>query len=182
MIKPWPLLKSRPGESYRVFSVRTDTARSPRTEQEHDFYIIESVEWVNIIPLTPDNEVVMVKQYRHGIRAATLEIPGGLVDPGNTTEQAAIRELIEETGFSPGKVQLLGSCHPQPAIMNNQCHTYLARGVRREKVQELDQGEDIEVVLVPLKEIPEKIRTGQITHGMVITAFYLLDVHLSERD
>ena len=182
MIKPWPLIKSRPGVSYRVFTVRTDTARSPRTEREHDFYILESTEWVNIIPLTPDNEVVMVKQYRHGIRAATLELPGGLVDPGNTPEQAAVRELLEETGYRPEEVQLLGSYHPQPAIMNNRCYSYLTRGVHPEQDQLLDQGEDIEVVLVPLKEIPEKIRTGEITHALVITAFYLLDNLLPEGD
>jgi len=178
MIKPWPLIQSRPSTSYRVFSVRTDIARSPRTEQEHDFYIIEADEWVNIIPLTPDNEVVMVKQYRHGIRETTLEVPGGLVDPGDTPEGAAVRELMEETGYGSGEVQLLGSYHPHPAIMNNLCYTFLARGVHLEQGQKLDQGEDIEVVLVPLKNIPEIIKTGQITHSLVITAFYLLNAHL----
>ncbi|MDT3697799.1 MAG: NUDIX hydrolase [Thermincola sp.] len=175
MIKPWPLIKSEPGSSYRVFSVRTDTARSPRTDRDHDFYIIEAGEWVNIIPLTPDGELVLVRQYRHGIRATTLELPGGLVDPGDTPEAAAVRELMEETGYSPQEVQLLGSYHPHPAIMNNLCYTYLARNVRLEQAQNLDQGEDIEVVLVPLKDIPELIKSGQITHSLVITAFYFLN-------
>lgn len=180
MIKPWPLIKSQSGVSCRVFSVRTDTARSPRTNLEHDFSIIEASEWVNIIPLTIDQEVVMVRQYRHGIREVTLEIPGGLVDPGDTPEQAAVRELTEETGYGSGEIRFLGSFHPHPAIMNNRCHTYLANGVRPEQVQKLDQGEDIEVVLVPLKEIPELIRTGQITHALMITAFYLLHTHWPE--
>lgn len=180
MVKPWPLIRSGPGTSYRVFSVRTDTARSPRTEREHDFYIIEAGEWINIIPLTPDNEVVLVKQYRHGIREISLEVPGGLVDPGEKPEGAAVRELIEETGYSPGEVQLLGTYHPHPAILNNLCYTFLARGVHLERDQKLDQGEDIEVVRVPLKNIPEMIIAGQITHSLVISAFYLLSFHFPE--
>lgn len=180
MVKPWPLIKSKPGGSYRVFSLRTDTARSPRTERELDFYVIEAGEWVNIIPLTPDNEVVLVKQYRHGIREVTLEVPGGLVDPGDTPESAAVRELLEETGYGAGEVELLGSVHPHPAIMNNQIYTFLARGVQLERSQELGEGEDIEVVLVPLKNIPEMIKAGEITHSLVISAFHLLTVHLPE--
>ena len=180
MVKPWPLIKSKPGGSYRVFSVRTDTARSPRTEREHDFYVIEAGEWVNIIPLTPDNEVVLVKQYRHGIREITLEVPGGLVDPGDTPETAAVRELMEETGYGAGEVELLGSYHPHPAIMNNLVYTFLARSVHLKQGQKLDQGEDIEVVLVPLKDIPEMIRVGEITHSLVISAFCLLSAHLPE--
>jgi ADP-ribose pyrophosphatase len=80
MIKPWPCIRSKPAQSFRVFSVRTDTVISPRTGIEHDFYIIESGDWINIIPLTADHRVVMIRQYRLGSKEVTLEIPGGLVD------------------------------------------------------------------------------------------------------
>ena len=98
-IQPWEVISSRRDKSYHVFSLRTDRARSPRTGREHNFFIIESPSWINVIPLTRQNEVVMVHQYRHGIRDVTLEIPGGLVETNETPEDAAGRELWEETGY-----------------------------------------------------------------------------------
>ena len=174
MSKPWPLVRSRPGSSYRVFSIRTDTARSPRTGREHDFYIIESADWVNVIPVTPDEQVVMVRQYRHGIREVTLEIPGGLVGPDDTPLEAARRELLEETGYEAEDIRFIGAAHPQPAILNNRHLTFLATNVRKTAELRLDEGEDIEVVLVPLSEVKGKIAGGEITNGMVILAFYWL--------
>jgi 8-oxo-dGTP pyrophosphatase MutT (NUDIX family) len=173
MIKPWPCVRSRPDGSFRVFSVRTDTAISPRTGIEHDFYIIESKEWVNIIPLTPDHRVVMVRQYRHGSRAVTLEIPGGLVDSGDTPEEAAARELLEETGYQAERWTKIGVANPNPAIFSNRCYTFLAQNIQ--KVSDLipDQTEDIEVLLIPLRDIPELIRTREIDHAIVIAAFSL---------
>jgi 8-oxo-dGTP pyrophosphatase MutT (NUDIX family) len=171
MIKPWPCLRSRPEGSFRVFSLRTDTVISPRTGIEHDFHIIESREWVNIIPLTFNHRVVMVRQYRHGSRTVTLEIPGGLVDSEDTPEEAAARELLEETGYQAEQWTEIGVVNPNPAIFNNRCYTFLAQNIR--KVSDLipDQTEDIEVELVPLKDIRELIRTGKIDHAIVIAAF-----------
>jgi 8-oxo-dGTP pyrophosphatase MutT (NUDIX family) len=171
MIKPWPKIRTRSTQSYRVFAVRTDIVRSPRTNLEHDFYIIESNDWVNIIPLTSDHQVVMVRQYRHGSREVTLEIPGGLVDSGDTPKKAAARELLEETGYQAKKWLKIGVVNPNPALFNNRCYTFLARDIRKVADLKPDQTEDIEVVLVPLSEIPEWIRIGKIDHAIVITAF-----------
>ncbi len=173
MIKPWPCIQSRSGGSFRVFSVRTDAAISPRTGVEHDFHIIESRDWVNIIPLTTDRRVVMVRQYRHGSRTITLEIPGGLADPGDTPEEAAARELLEETGYQADRWTEIGGVNPNPAIFNNRCYTFLAQDIC--KVSDLvpDQTEDIEVDLIPLADIPELIRAGRIDHAIVIAAFFL---------
>jgi 8-oxo-dGTP pyrophosphatase MutT (NUDIX family) len=171
MIKPWLYLQTRSETSYRVFSVRTDTVRSPRTGLEHDFYVIASNDWVNIIPLTADRRVVMVRQYRHGSHQVTLEIPGGLVDAGDTPDRAAARELLEETGYAAGDWTKIGEVNPNPAIFNNRCHTFIAQNLSKVADPMPDQTEDIEVVLVPLSEIPESIRTGKIDHAIVITAF-----------
>ncbi|HID61781.1 MAG TPA: NUDIX hydrolase [Anaerolineae bacterium] len=172
MPEPWPLVRSTPDKSYRVFSVRTDTARSPRTGKEHDFYVIESADWVNVIPLTPDNQVVMVRQYRHGTRQISLEVPGGLVNPKDTPLDTARKELLEETGYQAEEITLIGTAHPQPAVLDNRHLTFLATNVRKTAALNLDEGEDIEVVLVPLSEIPRLIREGEITNAMVILAFY----------
>jgi ADP-ribose pyrophosphatase len=172
MIKPWSRIRSEHNQSFRVFSVRTDTAVSPRTGKEHDFYVIESRDWINVIPLTSDDQVVMVRQFRHGLREITLEIPGGLLDPGDTPEKAAARELLEETGYLAKELERIGAVNPNPALFNNRCYTFAARDVRKISGPMPDQAEDIEVVLIPLSHIPAMIRQGKIDHAMVITAFY----------
>ena len=172
MIKPWPCLRSQGSQSYRIFSIRTDTALSPKTGMKHDFYVIESRDWVNIIPITSDQQVVMVRQYRHGSKQVTLEIPGGLADPGDTPESAASRELYEETGYQAGEWVKIGMVRPNPAIFDNCCYTFLARNLKKVSDPSPDQTEDIEVVLVPIADIPPLIQEGIIDHAIVIAAFY----------
>jgi 8-oxo-dGTP pyrophosphatase MutT (NUDIX family) len=171
-LEPWTILSSNLDKSYRVFNLRTDHARSPRTGQSHDFFVMESSSWVNIIPLTAKKEVVLVRQYRHGTRSITLEIPGGLVEHQDDPEAAALRELREETGYTAASAVSLGYVHPNPAIQNNRCYTFLAENVMSAGAQQQDEKEDIEVVLSPLEDIPRLIRDGAITHALVIAAFY----------
>jgi ADP-ribose pyrophosphatase len=180
MVKPWTCIRSRTNQSYRVFSIRTDTTLSPRTGAEHEFYVIESGDWVNVIPLTADQQVVMIQQYRHGSKQITLEIPGGLVDPGDTPESAASRELLEETGYQADAWKKIGAVNPNPAIFSNRCHTFLARNLTKVGNPTLDQAEDIDVVLFPLSEVPRLIRDGVIDHALVIAAFHWLDLEKRE--
>ncbi len=172
LLKPWTIISSHVDKSYRVFNLRCDRARSPRTSETHDFYVLESPSWVNIIPLTPAKEVVLIRQYRFGIRDMTLEIPGGLMEPSDSPEEAARRELREETGYREETLIPLGSVHPNPAIQNNLCYTFLAANVFPVGQLVQDEREDIEVVLQPLSEIPRLIREGAISHALVIAAFY----------
>ncbi len=172
MLKKWRVLTSRIDRDYRVFKVRAERALSPRTQASNEFYALECGNWVNIVPLTPDRDVVMIRQYRHGSREITLEIPGGAIDETDPAE-AAKRELAEETGYEGDGIILLGSVNPNPAIFNNLCYTYLAQNVQATHPLSLDPMEDIEVELVPLARIPSLIASGTINHGLVVVAFHL---------
>jgi len=170
--KPWPLVSSRIDRSFRIFDLRMDRSVSPRTGEEYEFVVLEASPWVNVVALTDREEVVLIRQYRHGIGEVTLEIPGGMVDAGDEPLAAAKRELLEETGYRGEEWIDFGYLHPNPAIQNNRCHTFLALGVKPAGAQELDDKEDIAVVLTPLAEIPRLIAEGVITHALVVCAFW----------
>lgn len=178
MIERWEKLRSTPQGHYRVFDVRQDVTRSPESGKEYDFYVIESPDWVNVIPLTPAGQVVCIRQYRHGTEEVTLEVPGGVVDPEDGDPvTAAWREMREETGYDAEAMIPLGAVAPNPALQTNRCHSYLARGAYPNGAQALDGAEEIDVTLVDLDDIPALITGGQITHALVVTAFYLFDQH-----
>lgn len=171
-MQPWETKSSAVVADYGIFRVRKDHCLSPRTQRAHDFWVLETTDWVNVVALTPDEQVVLVRQYRFGSQRATLEIAGGTVDPGEAPLAAAARELREETGYVPESVLLLGSVEPNPAIQNNRCYTALALGCRPSGVQELDEREDIVVETRPLAELPELFARGEITHALVWAAFH----------
>ncbi len=173
-IREWPLIGSEINEKYRIFNIRNDRAKSPRNGNVYDFVVLDASPWVNVVPLTVNNEVILIRQYRHGIRAVTLEIPGGLVEEKEPHSRAALRELEEETGYSTKGEDLiyLGKVWPNPAIQNNLCHTYLAKNVHPIGPQNMDEKEDIELELCPLQAIPTLIHDGTISHSLVVVAFY----------
>ena len=170
----WKLLGSRMISDHRILRIRHDLYRFEPSGREGEFVVLESPDWVNVIPLTDDGQVVLVRQYRHGIRAATLEIPGGLIDPGELPEAAASRELREETGYEAAEIRMLGRVRPNPAIQGNYQYCYVAQGCRKTSECHLDPFEYIEVLEVPLAEIPELIRREEISNCLVINAFYFL--------
>ena len=174
---PWPTTAEETALDCRILQVDRVRASDPRDEREHTFYRFRSTDWINVIPLTAENDVVMVRQYRHGTREVTLEIPGGMVDPGEDPAAAARREVREETGYEAHGWSRLGHVEPNPALFDNRCHTYLARDAERVTEIANEGSEETHVVLVPLAEIPDRIRSGEITHALVIAAFHWLDLH-----
>lgn len=172
MIRKWHVVQSKPPQDFRIFKARWDTVVSPRTNEKHDVVVLDGPNWVNIVAVTPDHKVVLVEQYRHGTREVTLEIPAGMVSRTEDPREAGERELREETGYAGDTAEVLGVVHPNPAFQNNICHSVLVRNATKVGEPEFDSGEDIEVHLAPLKEIPGMIRDGTITHSLVILAFY----------
>lgn len=160
---------------FKVFRIRRDRARSPRTGRAHDVTVLEAPDWVNVVALTGDGMAVLVRQYRHGTGETTLEIPGGAVDPEDRSALAAAkRELREETGYVARHWRLLGVVTPNPAFQTNSCSTFLAEGAQPAGEADPDPGEELDVVLVPARSLPSLARRGVIRHALVIAAFYWL--------
>lgn len=172
----WPTLSEGKATDFRVFSVRPVDRRSPRTGKVGRYQVIEAPNWVNVVALTPEQEVVLIEQFRHGIDDFTLEIPGGMIEAGEDPGAAGARELEEETGYIGEAPIFLGNVHPNPAIQNNVCATYLIENARPVGEMALDDGEDIRVVLEPVAAIPGLLREERITHSLVIAAFHWLSL------
>jgi 8-oxo-dGTP pyrophosphatase MutT (NUDIX family) len=173
MIRDWPIISREQIGDFRLFSLTEKKVRSPRTGEIRKVQTLHFPDWVLVLALTPQEEVVMVRQYRHGTERACLELPGGLVDAADDSpELSAQRELLEETGYRADEITLVGECYPLPAILTNKCLFYLAPNAVRVQNQNLDAGEDIEILEIPLKEIPLKIKNAEIDHGMVLLGFF----------
>jgi 8-oxo-dGTP pyrophosphatase MutT (NUDIX family) len=142
--------------------------------EERDALVLAAPDWVNVIPLLDDGRVVMVRQWRFGIAAPTLEIPGGIVDPGEAPIEAAARELREETGYAAEAVRPLGAVSPNPAILANRCATFVATGLALVGAPQSGLDEELAVELVPLADVVRLVRIGEIHHALVVAAFYLL--------
>ncbi|MBI3850866.1 MAG: NUDIX hydrolase [Verrucomicrobia bacterium] len=173
MIKPWPRIASKPAGDFRIFTIRDEQKRSPRTGEPHDFYVIDCVNWVNVIATTSDQQLVMIEQYRHGTDTVELEIPGGMMDAHeNSPVATGLRELREETGYEGQNARLIGEIFPNPAIMSNTCYTVLVENCELKHPTEFDHGEDMINRLMPIAEIPRLIADGRIRHAMVVVALY----------
>jgi 8-oxo-dGTP pyrophosphatase MutT (NUDIX family) len=173
VIRPWPTISSQFLADYRVFRVRRDRKQSPRTGQTHEFYVLECPSWVNVIALTPEQQVILVEQYRQGTDTVELEIPGGVMDPGDSSPVAtARRELIEETGYEGQNARVISAIAPNPAIMNNTAYTVLIENCRLKHAVQFDHSEDVLTRLAPVAELPALVAAGEIRHSLIIAALY----------
>ncbi len=168
----WTLLHSKRKYSDRLISVDRDRYRLEENGQTGDFTVIRTYDWINVIPVTEEGSFVFIRQFRHGIREVTLEIPGGAIDASDPSPRAAAeRELREETGFVASRWEELGFVTPNPAILSNRCHTFLATGARHVGAPKFDACERIETVLLSPRETARALRDGAVHHGLVLAAF-----------
>jgi 8-oxo-dGTP pyrophosphatase MutT (NUDIX family) len=174
MVSKWKTLKSKNILQNKIFSFNEEQVLSPKNKK-FPVWVMKVPTWINIIPVTNDNKIIMVKQYRFGNKEITLEIPGGMSEPNEDPKSAAIREMKEETGYTSENVIEIGSVSPNPALMNNLAITYLAFDVERTSIQNLDTMEDIEIIEIDLEEVPRLIQNKTINHALVVSAFYFFD-------
>jgi len=177
MVQLWKKVRSTLIGDFRIFKLRSDVSLSPRTGEEHDFYVLDSVDWVNVIALTPDRQLVMIEQFRHGSNTVELEIPGGMMDAGETDPvTTAMRELREETGYAGENARLLGKIWSNPAILSNRTFTVLIENCRLQHDVDWDHSEDLVTRLVPIAELPKLVADEKIGHSLVVVALCHFDL------
>lgn len=168
--KSWETLRSKQGPNLILFQTRYDWVKNPRNAKKVKAVILESPEWVNVVAITPEKKILVVRQYRFGVKKRTVEIPAGILNPEETPEQGAMRELREETGYTTANWKYLGWVEANPAFMNNVCHQWLALDVVKTNSPELDEGEEISVAVLSLAEVRKEIEQGRMRNSLSVLA------------
>jgi len=172
-VQNWIINKEDTEYKVRIFEIIKRNMTMPHHNKSGDFYIINAPTWINVIPITKNGTVILVEQYRHGIHDVTLEIPGGVVDPGENPLDTAKRELMEETGYTSSKWRKIGRVSTNPAILSNYCETWLAEDCTSTGNVNPDEFEEIRVVELPVQELLDLIEQGVIHHALIVAAIGL---------
>ncbi|HWA26693.1 MAG TPA: NUDIX hydrolase [Lacunisphaera sp.] len=173
----WQRLRTEPHAVTRIFDVVRAVYQHPERAQPRDFFVINAPDWVNVVALTPDRQLVLVRQFRYGTDDFSLEIPGGVIEAGEDPVAAGVRELREETGFVGRSARLLGTVHPNPAMQSNRCHLVLVEHAERSANLEWDADEELEIVTRPVAEVYALAAAGGITHSLVLNGLLLFAPH-----
>ncbi len=167
-MRPWPRLRTRMLGDFRIFRLAEEEFEMPRGAGTHSFYVLLSADWVNVVPVTPEGRVVLIRQFRPGTCQVTIEVPGGMVDDGEDPARAALRELEEETGYRAETLVPTGRVRPNPAILRNTCHMFVALGARPVGRTRMDEAEDVETFEATWDEVDAMVRDGRIDHSLVL--------------
>lgn len=173
----WECVQTEQGPDLKLFRARFDWVRNPRNRHTVKATVLQAQDWVNVVALTPEGKVLVVYQYRFGTQRVTTEIPAGIIEDGETSHEAAIRELKEETGYTSDEWEYLGYVEPNPAFLDNRCHHWLARNAERTQPPEPDEGENVVVGELSEEQIRQEIEVGRMRHSLALTALSrVLDV------
>ena len=172
-MKKWHINSSEVDYENAILKINRNKCLHPEKGVSHDFFVIDTYNWINVVAITEEGEFILVKQHRLGSDEFTIETPGGVVDPDESTADCARRELAEETGYRGGEVHLLNSSWSNPAIMSNRIDFYLIDNCIKTGEQNLDDAEDIEIITARGEEVIEMIRNGEISHSIAVTALSL---------
>ena len=169
----WNVLADEQEADCRIFDVRRLRCRHP-DGREGDFFVLDTSDWVNVVALTPEEDLILVRQFRFASGALSWEVPGGVIDPGEDPLRTAVRELKEETGYEGDKARVIASCLPNPAILRNRCHFVLVEGARPTGDTAFDANEELETRLLPLSESFTWVKDGRIEHALSVNALFHL--------
>ena len=174
----WDLQSEKLHANCRIFEVRERRFKRRSDGLEGDFYVLDTNDWVNVLAITPEQKIVLVRQFRFGSRENSLEPPGGVVEKGEDPIIAGIRELEEETGYVGQKPELIGSVRPNAAILSNRCHVVMVREARKTAKLNFDQHEELVTELYPITMLKELVKSGEITHSIGLNSILMLLLEL----
>jgi 8-oxo-dGTP pyrophosphatase MutT (NUDIX family) len=180
-LQKWQLLKSTLVFDHKWYTLRRDEVRLPNGSILDDYFVSVRAEVAIVFPVTPEGEVIMVMQYKHGAQEILLEFPGGVFNSSNEPpENAAMRELQEETGYTSTQINRLATVFDNPTKDTNRIHFFLAQGCEKRYDQHLDSTEDIVIEKVKLDDIPAKIMKGEICVAGSVAISFLALQHLQK--
>jgi 8-oxo-dGTP pyrophosphatase MutT (NUDIX family) len=174
----WKILSTHEIFKSKYFRLRADTCQLPDGRTMPRYYVFDFLDWVQIVPVTGDGQMILLNQYRHGAQKDFLEIPGGSTDLGETALVAAQRELAEETGFSSSEWIQLPPQYPNPALQKNQLQVFVALNCQKTQEQHLDAFEDLSIEITPVRTVYEQLTSGRIQHSLMISSLTLAQPYL----
>lgn len=171
-IKKWEKLSSRYLVQERWATLRVDTCKLQNGAVKDDYFVLEYPDWANAVALTKDNKLILVRQYRHAADIISLEIPGGVIEPGEDPEHGVKRELLEETGYSFESCELIATLYPNPATSDNRTFTYLLTGGIKTQEQDLDEHEILNVEEYTIEEVKQFLVDNKIEQSLHASALF----------